>query len=68
LRHMFISLLISEGSSPLEVAKEAGNSPELCLRTYGHLWDEYDGTGSAEEAIREARRKVQKRESFNASG
>jgi integrase len=66
LRHAYISLLIAEGKNPLEVAKEAGNAPELCLRVYGHLWDEYEGTGSAEGAIRKSREKVQGRESVTA--
>ncbi len=67
LRHTFVSLLIAEGSNVLEVAKQAGNSPELCLRTYGHLWDEYEGAGgSAEDGIRTARQEVQMRESFKA--
>jgi integrase len=71
LRHSFVSLLIAEGRSTLAVAKEAGNSPELCLRIYGHLWDEYEGRASeerlsAEEVIRNARQEVQMREAVNA--
>jgi hypothetical protein len=41
-----------------EVAKQAGHGPELCLRTYAHLWDDYDVPDSAEDAIREACRSV----------
>lgn len=59
LRHTFISLLIAEGASVPEVAKQAGNSPEICLRTYAHLWDEYERAGSADEAIRSARRAIE---------
>jgi integrase len=58
LRHTFVSLLIAEGATVPEVAKQAGHGPELCLRTYAHLWDEYEVAGSAEEAIRAARRRV----------
>jgi integrase len=42
LRHSFVSLLIHEGQSILEVARQAGHSPETCLRDYGHLFDEFD--------------------------
>lgn len=57
LRHSFVSLLIAEGQSVLEVARQAGHSPQTCLRTYAHLFDEYDPTErvSAEEQIRKAR-------------
>ncbi len=41
--------------SIVEIAKQAGNGPEFCLRTYAHLWDELNGTGSAEDLIRRAR-------------
>jgi hypothetical protein len=42
LRHSFFSLLIHEGQSILEVARQAGHSPQTCLRDYGHLFDEFD--------------------------
>jgi hypothetical protein len=42
LRHSFASLLIHEGQSILAVARQAGHSPQTCLRDYGHLFDEYD--------------------------
>src|ERR687892_579720 len=42
LRHSFVSLLIREGQSILEVARQAGHSPQTCLRDYGHLFDEFD--------------------------
>src|SRR5687767_3077864 len=42
LRHSFVSLLIHEGQSILEVARQAGHSPQTCLRDYGHLFDEFD--------------------------
>jgi integrase len=68
LRHTFCSLLIREGCSVVEVARRAGNSPELCLRTYGHLFDELPGSGSAEGAIRAARSEVHRRETVPADG
>jgi integrase len=42
LRHSFVSLPIHEGQSILEVARQAGHSPQTCLRDYGHLFDEFD--------------------------
>ncbi len=42
LRHAFVSLLIHEGPSILEVARQAGHSPQTGLRDYGHLFDEFD--------------------------
>ncbi|MGA2925656.1 MAG: tyrosine-type recombinase/integrase [Solirubrobacteraceae bacterium] len=57
LRHSFVSLLIQEGRDFREVARLAGHGPEVCARTYAHLFDEWDGAErtSAEEAIRRAR-------------
>ena len=37
LRHSFVSLLLSERRSLLEVAKQAGHSPTMALATYGHV-------------------------------
>ena len=42
LRHSFVSLLIQEGVSIVEVARQAGHSPEECLRTYAHTFEEFD--------------------------
>lgn len=57
LRHSFVSLLIQEGVSIVEVARQAGHSPEECLRTYAHTFEEFDAAErlSAEEAIIAAR-------------
>ncbi len=57
LRHSFCSLLLAEGSSPVEVAAQAGHSPTMTLNTYGHVIDEPAGAKrqDAEAAIREAR-------------
>jgi integrase len=59
LRHSFVSLLIAEGRSVVEVAKQAGHSPTMTLATYGHVMEELDTTQrrSAEDLIREARSK-----------
>jgi integrase len=57
LRHSFVSLLIQEGQSVVEVARQAGHSPEECLRTYAHVFEEFDPAERvpAEERIRVAR-------------
>ncbi len=57
LRHSFVSLLIAEGRSIVEVARQAGHSPTMTLNTYGHVFDELEGAErqSAEDLIREAR-------------
>jgi integrase len=57
LRHSFVSLLIHEGQSILEVARQAGHSPQTCLRDYGHLFDEFDPSNRepAEAVIAAAR-------------
>jgi len=56
LRHSFVSLLIHEGQSILEVARQAGHSPQTCLRDYGHLFDDFDpletGTGGGRDQRR----------------
>jgi integrase len=58
LRHSFVSLLIAEGRTVIDVAGQAGHSPETCLRYYAHLFAEFDPgvRVSAEELIRKARR------------
>jgi len=58
LRHSSVSLLIQEGLSVVEVARQAGHSPEECLRTYAHVFEEFDPADrtSAEDRIRAARR------------
>lgn len=57
LRHSFVSLLIHEGVSIIEVARQAGHSPQTCLKDYGHLFDEFDPAERqpAEAVIRAAR-------------
>jgi integrase len=57
LRHSFVSLLIAEGRSIVDVARQAGHSATMALDTYGHVFDELDGAEkvNVEEAIREAR-------------
>ena len=60
LRHSFVSLLLAEGASVVEIAQQAGHSPTMALDTYGHVMDELAGAErrSAEEAIRDARSKL----------
>ncbi|HET7484780.1 MAG TPA: site-specific integrase [Solirubrobacterales bacterium] len=60
LRHSFISLLIHEGRSVIEVACQAGHSPTMTLDVYAHVFDEFDVAErvSAEDQIAQARRDV----------
>ena len=37
-----MSLLIAEGRTVIDVAGQAGHSPETCLRYYAHLFAEFD--------------------------
>ena len=55
-----MSLLIHEGVSIVEVARQAGHAPEECLRTYAHTFEEFDPADRvpAAEAIRRAREEV----------
>ncbi len=55
-----MSLLIAEGRTVIDVAGQAGHSPETCLRYYAHLFAEFDpGVRlSAEDEIRKARREA----------
>jgi hypothetical protein len=57
LRHAFCSLLIAEGLSVVEVARQAGHAPTMTLDTYAHVMADHDGAErlSAEAAIRAAR-------------
>jgi len=57
LRHSFVSLLIAERRSIVDVARQAGHSPSMALNTYGHVFDELEDAepASAEELIRGAR-------------
>jgi integrase len=60
LRHSFVSLLISEGRSVVDVARQAGHSPTMTLDVYAHVFDEFDIAErvSAEDQIEQARRDV----------
>ena len=57
LRHSFVSLLIHEGASVVEVARQAGHAPTMTLSTYAHVIEELEGTErvSADVQIRQAR-------------
>jgi integrase len=57
LRHSFVSLLLAEGASVVEVARQAGHSPTMALSTYAHVIEELEGAERrpAEAVIREAR-------------
>ena len=58
LRHSFVSLLIHEGRSVVDVACQAGHSPTMALDVYAPIFDEFDPTErvSAAEEISRARR------------
>jgi integrase len=57
LRHSFVSLLIQEGRSIVDVARQAGHSPTMTLDVYAHVFDDLDFSEhrSAENLIWEAR-------------
>jgi integrase len=57
LRHSFVSLLIHEGRTVVDVARQAGHSPTMTLDVYAHVLDEFDPGErvSAAEQIRRAR-------------
>jgi integrase len=59
LRHTYVSLMIRdpEVSRP-ELAKWAGHGLDVQDKHYAHVFAELEGTGSAEDAIREARAEV----------
>jgi integrase len=61
LRHSFASLLIQEGVQVVEVARQIGNSPELCMKTYAHVFEELDTAErvAAEALVRSARTESQ---------
>ena len=55
LRHFRASYLIALGWNVTEVAQELGHSPEVCLSTYAHVFEDRP-EGDPEEWINEARR------------
>lgn len=61
LRHSFVSLLIHEGRSVVEVAAQAGHSPQTCLSTYAHVFAEFDYSERmpAEQTIRLVRQELE---------
>jgi integrase len=58
LRHSFVSLLIHEGRSVIDITRQAGHSPTMALDVYAHVFDEFDPTErvSAAEETSHARR------------
>jgi integrase len=57
LRATWVSLMIFEGHTVVEVARQAGHSAETCLRHYARVFEEYDPKRrtSAVEQILDAR-------------
>jgi len=70
LRHSFASLLIFESGTVVEVAAQIGNAPEVTLKTYAHVFEEFDPTVrvSALEAIEAARGEFDVREMYAEPG
>jgi hypothetical protein len=66
LRHSFASLLIHEGVSVLEVARQVGNSSDVTLTTYAHVFEEFEPGArvSAVEAIEAARMEFDVRDEY----
>jgi integrase len=58
LRATWVSLMIFEGHTVVEVARQAGHSPETCLRHYARVFEEYDPANrvGATDQIRKARK------------
>ena len=53
----FVSLLIAQGASVVEVASQAGHTRTMALDTYAHLFAEFEDAekASASDLIRRAR-------------
>jgi Phage integrase family len=60
LRHSFVSLLIHEGRSVVDVRGRPGTPPTMTLDVYAHVFDEFDIAErvSAEDQIAQARSDV----------
>jgi integrase len=60
LRHSFLSLLIAEGQNVVDIARQAGHSPNDGAHTYAHVFEEFDPAErmSAADRIRQARDEV----------
>jgi hypothetical protein len=70
LRHSFASLLIHEGVSVLEVARQVGNSPDVTLTTYAHVFEEFEPAArvSAGDAIEASRAEFDVRGEYAVPG
>ena len=70
LRHSYASLLIHEGVSVVEVARQLGNAPNVTLGVYAHVFEELDPAErlSAVDAIRAARVEFDVRETYAEPG
>ena len=69
LRHSFASLLVDQGASVVEVARQMGNAPSVTLDTYAHLFDERDTSVRVDPAavIQAAREAVDVRAVYAAA-
>jgi integrase len=70
LRHSFASLLISEGQTVIDVARQMGNSPDVTLKTYAHVFEEFHPGArvSAADAIEASRAEFDVREMYAEYG
>jgi transposase-like protein len=59
---MWVSLMIFEAHTVVEVARQAGHSAETCLRHYARVFEEYDPGQRvpAVERIRQARQQLER--------
>jgi integrase len=60
LCHSLCSLLLYDGRTIVQVARQAGHAPSMSLDTYQHVMDELEGVERvpAEEQIRRARARL----------
>ena len=70
LRHSFASLLIHEGVSVIEVARQVGNSPDVTLTTYAHVFEEFEPAArvTAADAIRSGAGRVRSSRRVRGAG
>jgi len=59
LRHVFASLLIGQGANVAFVSRQLGHAtPQITLRTYGHLFDQYAHANRARSLLEDEFRPV----------
>jgi integrase len=68
LRHSAASMWIAWGLNVVEVARRMGHSPTMCLSTYAHVFEQWEGKGpiDLEEEVRLTRSVAERRASYGA--